>query len=93
MTKFPDLLTSYSWTYFKIKQSPNYSCNVVFLYIAKGILKTALYIPSNVCHGAQCIKALGDGDSGDLIHSQDGCLLLGQQVHQLWILSWIDEAD
>lgn len=56
-------------------------------------LKVTVYIPCNVCHGAQCIKTLGDGDSGHLVHSQDGGLLLGQHVHQLGVLSWVDEAD
>lgn len=50
-------------------------------------------VPCNVCHGAESIVTLGDGDPGHLVHGQDGGLLLGQQVHQLGVLSWVDEAD
>lgn len=52
-----------------------------------------MYIPCNVRHGAQCIITLGDGDSWNLVHSQDGGFLLRQHVHQLRVLSWVDEAD
>lgn len=56
-------------------------------------LEGTVYIPGNVCHGAQSIKTLGDGDSGHLVHSQDGGLLLGKHVHQLRVLSRVDETD
>lgn len=52
-----------------------------------------LGVPCNVCHGAESIVTLGDGDPGHLVHGQDGGLLLGQHVHQLGVLSWVDEAD
>lgn len=50
-------------------------------------------VPCDVCHGAQRIVTLGDGDSGHLVHSQDGGLLLGQHVNEVRVLSWVDEAD
>lgn len=68
---------SFNWT-----QAVNNTC-----------LEGTVNIPCDVCHGAQCIITLGNGDSGHLVHSQDSCFLLGQHVHQLRVLSWIDEAD
>lgn len=52
-----------------------------------------LHVPCNVGHGAQGIITLGDGYSGDLVHSQDGGFLLGEHIHELRVLSWVDEAD
>ena len=49
-------------------------------------------LPSDVSHGAECIVALCDGDSGHLVHGQHIALPLWQLLHQLWVLCWIDEA-
>lgn len=54
-------------------------------------LKMAL--PSNVGHGAEGIITLSNSNSGHLVHGQDGGFALGQQVHQLRVLSGIDETD
>lgn len=51
------------------------------------------YAPCDVGHGAERVVTLGDGDAGHLVHRQDGGLLLSQHVHQLWVLSRVDEAD
>lgn len=56
-------------------------------------MERSSFLPGDVRHGAQGIKALGDGDSGHLVHRQDSGFLLGQQVHQLGILSRVDEAE
>lgn len=56
-------------------------------------IEGARYIPCNVCHRAQGIISLGDGDSGNLVHSNDSGFLLGQHIHQLRVLSRVDEAD
>lgn len=52
-----------------------------------------LCVPCNVCHGAESIVTLGDGDPWHLVHGQDGGLLLRQHVHQLRVLGRVDEAD
>lgn len=49
-------------------------------------------LPSNVGHGTEGIVALSDGDTGHLVHGQHCSLALGQAVHQLWVLSRVDEA-
>lgn len=49
--------------------------------------------PCDVGHGAERVVTLSDGDAGHLVHGQDGGLLLGQHVHQLRVLSRVDEAD
>lgn len=51
------------------------------------------YAPCDVGHGAERVVTLSDGDAGHLVHSQDGGLLLRQHVHQLRVLSRVDEAD
>lgn len=50
-------------------------------------------LPSNVGHGAEGIITLSNSNTGHLVHGQDGGFALGQVVHQLRILSGIDETD